>query len=205
VTSQRPRLRWSLPDGADGARVELCHDRACARVEYSLVVPGAALALDAAASGLNIRKVAAYEPPFIDDSGQQGGAEHERRLKALLAEGNRGGALKYFMRDMVGVPAFALVMVQLMPWIWRKLRAVAHTLPYDAAVMNQFRVPTERLASIRIPALAMHGSKTDARLQKATRAAAQAIPGAQHVTLAGQTHNVKPAVLAPAVTRFFRA
>jgi pimeloyl-ACP methyl ester carboxylesterase len=166
---------------------------------------GAALALEAAASGLNIRKVGAYEPPFIDDSGQQGGPEHERRLKELIAGGNRSGALKYFMRDMVGVPAFALLMVRLMPWIWRKLKAAAHTLPYDAAVMNQFKVPTARLASIRIPALAMHGSKTDARLQTATRAAAEAIPGAQHVTLAGQTHNVTPAVLAPAVVKFFRA
>ena len=83
-------------------------------------------------------------------------------------------------------------MMQLMPWIWRKMKAVAHTLPYDAAVMSEFRVPTARLASIRVPTLAMHGSKTDARLQKAARAVADAVPGAQHRTLAGQTHNVSP-------------
>jgi hypothetical protein len=29
VTSQRPRLRWELPDGADGARIDICADRAC--------------------------------------------------------------------------------------------------------------------------------------------------------------------------------
>jgi len=49
----------------------------------------------------------------------------------------------------------------------------------------------------------MHGSKTDVRLQKATRAVADAVPGAQHRTLTGQTHNVAPTVLTPAVVEFF--
>jgi pimeloyl-ACP methyl ester carboxylesterase len=86
-----------------------------------------------------------------------------------------------------------------------QMKAVAHTLPYDAAVMSGFRVPTARLAQIRVPTLAMHGSKTDVRLQKATRAVADAVPGAQHQTLAGQTHNVKLGVLAPAVVEFLTA
>jgi hypothetical protein len=51
----------------------------------------------------------------------------------------------------------------------------------------------------------MHGSKTDVRLKRAAEAVAQAVPGAQHLTLAGQTHNVKPAVLAPAVETFVTA
>ena len=96
-------------------------------------------------------------------------------------------------------------MMRLMPWIWRKLKAVAHTLPYDAAVMSGFRVPTARLATIRVPTLVMNGSKTDARLQKAARAVADAVPGARAPELAGQTHNVKPSVLAPAVVEFFTA
>lgn len=166
---------------------------------------GAALALEAAASGLDIRKVAAYEPPYVDDGGQGGGAEHERRLKSLIGAGSRAGAVKYFMRTMVGLPAVAVVMMRLMPWIWRKLEAVAHTLPYDAAVMGEYEVPVARFASIKIPTLVMHGSKTDVRLQKAALAVADAVPSAQHRTLAGQTHNVKPDVLTPAVVEFFSA
>src|SRR5499427_2557971 len=65
---------------------------------------GAALALEAAASGLRVTGVVAYEPPYVDDAGQRGGAAHEGELKRLLAEGNRTGAVKYFMKDMVGVP-----------------------------------------------------------------------------------------------------
>jgi len=166
---------------------------------------GAALALEAAASGLPIRKLVAYEPPYVDDGARNGGAEHESQLKSLLAAGNRAGAVTYFMRSMVGVPAPVVVMMKLMPWIWRKMKAVAHTLAYDAAVMSGFKVPTARLAKVRVPTLAMHGSKTDVRLQKAARAVAAAVPGAQHRTLEGQTHNVAPTVLTPAVVEFFTA
>ena len=166
---------------------------------------GGALALEAAASGLPVNKVVAYEPPYVDDNGQRGGAAHEPRLRRLLAEGNRGGAVKYFMKDMVGAPAPIVVMMRLMPWVWRKLEAVAHTLPYDAAVMTAFRIPRARFASIGVPVLMMNGAKTDGRLREAAQAIAGAIPAARHRELAGQTHNVKPDVLAPAVVEFFTA
>ena len=113
--------------------------------------------------------------------------------------------MKYFMKDMVGAPAPFVVLMRLMPWIWRKLEAVAHTLPYDAAVMTEFRIPRARFASIGTPVLVMNGSKTDPRLKEAARAIAAAIPGAQHRELTGQTHNVKPDVLTPAVVEFLTA
>jgi pimeloyl-ACP methyl ester carboxylesterase len=165
---------------------------------------GAGLSLEAAAGGLPIDRVMAYEPPYVDNDGQGGGAAHEAHLQRLLADGNRAGAVKYFMKDMVHVPAFVVAIMPLMPWIWRKLVAVAHTVPYDAAVMSEFRVPRSRFASIRVPVLVMHGSKTQPRLQDAARSVAGSIPGAQHRTLAGQTHNVNPAVLAPAVLEFVK-
>jgi pimeloyl-ACP methyl ester carboxylesterase len=166
---------------------------------------GGALALEAAASGLPVSRVVAYEPPYVDDSGQRGGASHEAHLTRLVAAGDRGGAVKYFMRDMVQAPSAIVLFLRLMPWIWRKLEAVAHTLPYDAAVMTAFRIPRARFASVRVPALVMHGSKTDPRLRDAARAIADVIPTARHRELAGQTHNVKPEVLAPAVLEFLIA
>ena len=164
---------------------------------------GGALALEAAASGVPVDKVAAYEPPYVDHSGQAGGAAHEGRLERLIAEGQRGRAVTYFMRDMVGAPAPMVVMMRLMPWIWRKLEAVAHTLPYDAAVMTGFRIPRARLASIAVPVLVMNGTKTDPRLRDAARMIAEAVPTARHRELPGQTHNVKPTALGPAVVEFF--
>jgi pimeloyl-ACP methyl ester carboxylesterase len=165
---------------------------------------GGALALEATASGLAVDNVVAYEPPYVDASGQWGGDAHERTLKQLLADGDRGGALKYFMRDMVGAPAAIVVMMRLMPWIWRKLQAVAHTLPYDAAVMREFRIPLTRFATIRRPTLVMNGSKTDARLRTAARKISEVVPGAHYRELHGQTHNVKPQVLVPAIVEFIR-
>jgi pimeloyl-ACP methyl ester carboxylesterase len=164
---------------------------------------GAALTLEAAAAGVGVRKVVAYEPPYVDEGSTGAPVDHEPELRRRIAAGDRGGAVTYFMRSMVGAPAPAVFMMRLMPWIWRKFEAVAHTLPYDAAVMSGFRVPAARFASIRVPVLAMSGSKSDARLQKAAQAAAGAIPGARHASLLDQTHNVKPAVLAPAVAEYF--
>jgi pimeloyl-ACP methyl ester carboxylesterase len=166
---------------------------------------GGALALEAAASGLPIEKVVAYEPPYVGTGGNGGGADHLARLEALVAEGDRGGAVKYFMRSMVGAPAPMVIMMQLMPPIWRKLKAVAHTLPYDAAVMSGFEVPRTRLATVEVATLVMHGAKTEARLARAAEAVAGAVPGAQHRALAGQTHNVSPAVLTPALVEFLGA
>ncbi len=163
---------------------------------------GAALALHAAAAGLPIDKVVAYEPPYVDAGGRRDAGAHERELKRLLERGNRGGAVHYFMKDMVGAPAPVVYMMRLMPWIFRKLEAVAHTLPYDAAVMTEFSIPRERFVSIALPVLVMNGSKTDARLKSAAHAVAAAIPGAQHRELPGQTHDVKPGALAPAVVEF---
>jgi pimeloyl-ACP methyl ester carboxylesterase len=164
---------------------------------------GAALALRAAAAGLPIRKLAVYEPPYVAEPGAQP-VDHEAELQRLVADGRRGDAVKYFMGPMVGAPAFVVVLMQLMPWVWRKLVAVAHTLPYDAAMMGDFTVPAALLAAVSAPTLALEGEKTDARLRRATQAAARAIPNASLRTLKGQTHAVNPKVLAPSLSAFFQ-
>lgn len=163
---------------------------------------GAALALEAAASGLPVTHVVAYEPPYVDEGNTGPELPHLQAVVERLQHGDRGGAVAYFMKDMVGVPGVFVIMMRLMPWMWPKLKKVAHTLPYDTTIMTGFRVPRRRLASIRVPALVMHGSKTDARLKAAATAVAAAIPGAQHRELAGQNHNVSPVALAPVVVEF---
>ena len=44
VTSQRPTLHWSLADGTDGARVDLCNDRACSHIVSTFVASGTSAA-----------------------------------------------------------------------------------------------------------------------------------------------------------------
>jgi pimeloyl-ACP methyl ester carboxylesterase len=166
---------------------------------------GAALALEAAASGLNVDKLALYEPPYIAQAAGEGATpNHQARLEELVAAGRRGDAVKYFMKDMVNVPAFFVAIMQLMVPVWSKLKAVAHTLPYDSAVMRDFKVPRERAVTVRVPTLVMAGDKTQPRLIEAVEVLEQAIPGAKRLMLKGQTHNVDGRVLAPVVKEFLQ-
>jgi len=177
-------------------------DRAGGSADLLGLSSGAALALHAASEQLGVRKIVAYEPPYVDDDGQRGGREHEGQLTRILATGDRSGAVRYFMKDMVGVPGAVVSVVRCLPWIWPKLVRVAHTLPYDAAVMTDFRIPRLRFASIAAPVLIMNGSKSDARLRDVARKVAETIPHARHQELAGQTHAVKAGALVPPVVKF---
>ncbi|HKQ78767.1 MAG TPA: alpha/beta hydrolase [Blastocatellia bacterium] len=164
---------------------------------------GAALALKAAAQGLNIKKLALYEPPFmVAQNGHRPPADHQAQLNNLIAADRRGDAVSFFMTKMVGAPAIFAFIMRLLP-VWSKLKAVAHTLPHDAAIMGDFSLPTRLVASINVPTLVMGGGKSPANLRQAVQAVADTLPGARLRTLEGQTHNASMKVLAPILREFF--
>ena len=66
-------------------------------------------------------------------------------------------------------------------------------------------MPTERAASIAVPALIMDGSESYPFMHNAAIALAKAIPNAQHRVLEGQTHEVKAESIAPVLVEFFTA
>ena len=168
---------------------------------------GGALVLAAAASGVPMTKVGAYESPFV---GLRPGKDGEPRdylaeLDALLAAGDRGGVVSYFMVKMVGAPWFVPTMMKLNRKVWAQLRAVAHTVPNDARVLRgDFEVPVAEFAAIDRPSLIMAGSKGAPAMLAAQETIARAIPGAEHLVLQGQTHQVSDQALAPELRRFFR-
>ncbi|MDB5179318.1 MAG: hydrolase [Patescibacteria group bacterium] len=49
----------------------------------------------------------------------------------------------------------------------------------------------------------MNGGESPAWMSQAMRALAEVLPRAQHQTLEGQTHILKPEVLAPTLMKFF--
>jgi pimeloyl-ACP methyl ester carboxylesterase len=164
---------------------------------------GAALALAAAARGANIKKLALYEPPFVAvSSARSVPADSAAQLGRLIAAGRRGDAVKFFLVDMVGMPAIFAYIMRVLP-VWAKLKAVAHTLPYDAAVLGDFSLPKERAASVSVPTLAIGGEKSPVELRSAVSALAQTVPRAKLRMLKGQTHNVSVKVLAPVLVEFF--
>ena len=84
---------------------------------------------------------------MVDDV-RQCAARSRGQAESARGAGERGAAVKYFMRDMIGVPAPFVLMMQLMRGTWRKLKAVAHTLPYDAAIMGDWQIPAARLSGV---------------------------------------------------------
>ena len=90
-----------------------------------------------------------------------------------------------------------------MPKVWKQLTGIAHTLPYDAAVMGNFDVPTKLLAKVAVPTLVMNGRKSPATMQTAVKSVADAIPNSQYSILDGQTHQVSAKSLAPVLAAFF--
>ncbi|MEP6472088.1 MAG: alpha/beta hydrolase [Gemmatimonadota bacterium] len=168
---------------------------------------GAALALEAAAAGLPIMRLALYEPPFIvDDSRPPMPADYVARLNQLLAEDRRGDMVAMFMRS-VEVPAFFVGLMRLMP-VWKKLTAVANTLPYDLTILsgNQAGKPLspDRWAAVTISTLVMDGGKSPPWMRHSAAALAQVLPNAQRRTLPGQNHMIGAAALAPTLLEFFR-
>ncbi|MFC6885250.1 MULTISPECIES: alpha/beta fold hydrolase [Actinomadura] len=163
---------------------------------------GAALALTAAGSGTGIAKLACFEPPFTGESEDAARLkEYTARLNELLAAGRRGDAVELFMTT-VGVPPQAVAGMRSQPG-WAAMEAIAPTLAYDDEILGDGRVPRELAARIGVPALVLSGGASPEPLQRAARTTADAIPTARHRTLDGQTHDVSPDALAPALTEFF--
>lgn len=165
---------------------------------------GAALALNATASGLNIKKLALYEPPFVgvDKSEYQPPKDYREQIQALIDAGQRSAAIHYFMCKVIGMPSVMGWLMRLMP-IWKALKRTAHTLPYDMAIMDGFDLPTLTAGKINTPTIVIGGEKSPASLRKAVAAIADAIPNAQRKFLSKQSHNVSMQVLAPALIEFF--
>jgi pimeloyl-ACP methyl ester carboxylesterase len=169
---------------------------------------GGALALEAATRLSSIRRLALYELPFVtDDSRKPVPEDFAARLAELTAAGQQADALRYFFTAGVALPGPMVALMRLMP-AWSKLKALAPSLPYDAQIIRGTGsggpLPADRWSAATVPTLVMAGSKSPAWMQNAMRALVDALPNATHRTLERQTHIVKPAALAPALSEFFR-
>ena len=164
---------------------------------------GAALALEAAASGLRVTKLALWEPPFIVDASRpRPPADTAATYGDFVAAGRRGDAVEFFMTEVVGLPADFVAQARLAPW-WLHQEALAHTLAYDATIMGDHSVPTERVASVETPTLVIDGAASPAWMRTSTRTVAGLLPAGRHLTLEGQDHNVSAEALAPVLETFF--
>lgn len=165
---------------------------------------GAMLALEAAMAGLPIRKLALFEPPYIVDGTRTRVAEdYQVRLAQAVADGRPGDAVETFMTEAVQMPAPAVAHIKGQPF-WPHLAAFGPSLLHDAAIAGDGSLPSaERLATVRIQTLVLDGGSSPGWMRTGVHTLAQALPNAAYRTLAGQTHDVDPAVLGAALADFF--
>jgi pimeloyl-ACP methyl ester carboxylesterase len=167
---------------------------------------GAALALETARRSADVERVVAYEAPFIvDDTREPVPADYVARLDELVANGERGEAVAYFMVTGVGMPADMVEGMRSMP-MWPGLEALAHTIAYDGRAMGDHMsgrpFADGEWDDVTVPVLVADGGDSPPWMHNGARALADALPNATYRTLAGQTHQVAPEALAPAVTEF---
>jgi pimeloyl-ACP methyl ester carboxylesterase len=166
---------------------------------------GGCLALDATVElGDKVEKLAMYEAPYNDDpEAQKVWREYIKDLTEALASGRRGDAVALFMA-LVGVPAARIEEVRHAPF-WSGMEAVAPTLAYDhTAIMGKDgAIPVKRAARVHVPTLVMAGGNGAPFMLETAKTLSKVIPKAELRVLEGQTHEVDPKALAPALTEFF--
>ncbi len=170
---------------------------------------GAALALEAGERLTSITRLALYEAPFVTDNSRDPiPANFATHLAELAQDGRRSEALRYFFTVGVALPRVMVALMRLLP-VWSKLKALAHTLPYDAQLIagtgSGKPLPADRWDNLTVPTLVMAGTKSPAWIRNSMRALADILPGAEFRALERQTHIVKPDALAPVLSAYFGA
>lgn len=166
---------------------------------------GGCLALETAVRlGGTVGKLAMYEPPYNDDPPvKEAWARYLEQLTQALADGRRGDAVVLFMR-YVGVPEDQISGMRQTPF-WPAAQAIAPTLAYDHAgvIGADPSVPAGPAAGVLVPALVLDGSASFPFMHETAATLSRAMPQGRQRTLAGQTHDIDPGALAPALVEFF--
>jgi len=171
---------------------------------------GGALALQAAAAGLPVDRIAVHEVPYqVDAPMVAAWQEYRLELDAALDADDRDQALRLFMR-LAGSSEQDIAGAEAAP-VWSALRALAPTLRYDAACLGDGPPPRDRLALVRRPVLLTTGVAVDPHMAglpvdffgAAADAAAAVLADARRDTLAVEGHVADPAVLGPILRSFF--
>jgi pimeloyl-ACP methyl ester carboxylesterase len=159
---------------------------------------GAVLAVEAAARGVAVTKLALFEPPLPAGEDASGfGAQRDE----LVAAGRRGEAVELFL-TAVGLPPEAIAGMRQAPE-WLGLEALAHTLLYDGTITEDQALWMEQAPSVSVPTLVLDSEASSEYLLDAAQRATEALPKARRHTLEGRFHDVAPETLAPVLTEFF--
>jgi pimeloyl-ACP methyl ester carboxylesterase len=163
---------------------------------------GSALALRAAASGLEVAKLVLADPPFAprgkhDEAARAKHAEQVARIRELNDKDDYKGSVKFFLSDY-GLPDEDLEAMLSSP-AGESMLDYARALPYDYAVLGDGLVPTRLAAEASVPALIL-AART---MPETARALAEVMPNARFRGMDASIHELPPQALAPVLKEFF--
>jgi pimeloyl-ACP methyl ester carboxylesterase len=173
---------------------------------------GAVLALEAASKlGNRVKGLFLYEPPFIVDNSRPPMPEDlAEQVNKLVVANRSNDAVKLFFHQGMGIPTVFVTMMRVLMPGWSKMTGMAHTIPYDLAVLAGTQtgkpLPATRWASDQAPTLVMVGSKSEAFFHSSAKELVGMLPNAQYRVLEGGSHAavmLTPKDLAAAVDGFF--
>jgi pimeloyl-ACP methyl ester carboxylesterase len=163
---------------------------------------GSALALRAAAAGLNIKKLALADPPYTphsenDESAKAQYAEEAGRIQELNAKGDYKGSAKLFLSGY-GLSDEDLEGMFHSPG-GESMIDCARALPYDYAMLGDELVPTELAAKVRVPTLVL----APQAMPETAQALVSAMPNARFQAMEAPMHEMPAADLAEKIRSFF--
>lgn len=167
---------------------------------------GAGLAIEAAASGMPLRALVLYEPPygFDDPDSRRESVEFAVLINQRLEAGDRRGAIRSFFEAM-GLPPEEAGLMAGDP----ALQSRAMTMPYDFAVMGQIDragvIPFDRIRAIRLPTLVMTGALSPPFFGQIARQVAEALPLGTLQVVAGADHTASSGDVSSTVEAFVSA
>jgi pimeloyl-ACP methyl ester carboxylesterase len=164
---------------------------------------GSALALRAAAAGLNITKVALADPPFTprgrnDEEAKTEFAEEAAHIKELHNKDDHRGSVKFFLGGM-GLSDEDIERILESP-AGETMIDSARALPYDYALLgDDGLVPTNLGAKVKVPTVIF----APKAMPETAQALADAMPNASFQGLEVSAHETPPADMAEKLTEFF--
>ncbi len=161
---------------------------------------GGMIAINAAARGVPMVKLAMYEPPY---AAPQTPDDFLDRLNGLIADDRRSDAVSLFQREFVGFPDEVVAGFR-NHQIWGIFEDLAPTLVYDCTIsIHHGAIPFELLPKISVPTLVIDGGDSPEWQRAACETLAREIPRGRHHRFPGESHIINQESAAPLLTDFF--
>ncbi|MER7166849.1 alpha/beta fold hydrolase [Micromonospora sp. NPDC000207] len=161
---------------------------------------GGMIAVQAAAAGVPMARLAMYEPPY---GGPRVPPGYLDELRRLIAADRRTDTVALFLKEDVFFDDEVIEKFKLHP-VWPSFEALAPTVVYDAILSDDAdAVPVDLLARVTVPTLVIGGSDSASWMLETCRALADGIPQGRFVSMPSEGHLFNQKLGTPLLTEFF--